>query len=256
MGTRPHGDAAVLRWFARVATERPFFDRTVFGEYLAPASPSVQAAQTLRKRGHTTRCPIWPEKGRRRAMRSCTGWSCWWPCLPRRCDMPASVFVRCLDFFDVEHSIPMVTWRGATRAIYQRLTGDYADRILLDCPVRGVIRRAEGVLVQDVRGGTERFDQVILACNVDQSLALLARPSARERRLLGAVRYDTGPHDEAVAHTRTIRSCPTTACRCPRAGAPSYATTATGPTRGVCKTGVTRYTRWRSCRSARGFVTL
>ena len=37
-------------------------------------------------------------------------------------DMPASMFSRYLDFFDIEKATPMVTWKGGTREIYRRMT--------------------------------------------------------------------------------------------------------------------------------------
>ncbi|GAU69135.1 amine oxidase [Streptomyces sp. NBRC 110611] len=115
-------------------------------------------------------------------------------------EMPASMFVRYMDFFDIERSTPMVTWHGGTRAVYRALTRDFTDRIRTDCAVTGVTRRTDGVLVE-AAGTTQRFDQVIFACNANHALALLRPPSARERRLLGAVRYDAGLHREAVVHT-------------------------------------------------------
>jgi predicted NAD/FAD-binding protein len=48
--------------------------------------------------------------------------------------------------------------------------------------------------------GTERFDEVVLACHSDQSLALLADASADERAVLGAIRYH---RNRAVLHTDT-----------------------------------------------------
>ncbi|QLE70253.1 hypothetical protein FGW37_00255 [Streptomyces rectiverticillatus] len=115
--------------------------------------------------------------------------------------MPASVFVRYMDFFDVEHSTPMVTWQGGTRAVYARLTEGFTDRIRTGRPVTELFRRPDGVRVRDANGVTERFDQVILACNADHALAVLRPPGALERRVLGAVRYESGPHRDAVVHT-------------------------------------------------------
>lgn len=46
--------------------------------------------------------------------------------------------------------------------------------------------------------GTERFDEAVLACHSDQSLALLADPTPAERAVLGAVRYH---RNRAVLHT-------------------------------------------------------
>jgi predicted NAD/FAD-binding protein len=46
--------------------------------------------------------------------------------------------------------------------------------------------------------GSERFDEVVLACHSDQSLALLDDATAAEREVLGAIRYHP---NEAVLHT-------------------------------------------------------
>jgi predicted NAD/FAD-binding protein len=50
----------------------------------------------------------------------------------------------------------------------------------------------------DTARGSERFDEVVLACHADQSLALLADATPDERRVLGAVRYHP---NRAVLHT-------------------------------------------------------
>jgi predicted NAD/FAD-binding protein len=56
-------------------------------------------------------------------------------------------------------------------------------------------RRARGH-----RHGSERFDEVVLACHSDQSLALLADATPEERAVLGAIRYQP---NRAVLHTDT-----------------------------------------------------
>ncbi|GAA2511970.1 FAD-dependent oxidoreductase [Streptomyces gobitricini] len=114
--------------------------------------------------------------------------------------MPAAMFARYLDFFDVERSTPMTTWPGGTREIYRRMTADFADRIHTGRPVAEVRRDARGATVRDATGREERFDAVIMACNANQALPLLDRPSALERRLLGAVRYNSELHHHAVVH--------------------------------------------------------
>lgn len=57
------------------------------------------------------------------------------------------------------------------------------------CAVRAVARDAGGVTVRPAAGLPERFDEVILACHSDQSLALLADASPEERANLAAIRY-------------------------------------------------------------------
>ena len=52
--------------------------------------------------------------------------------------------------------------------------------------------------VRDASGGVDRFDQVVIATHADQALAMLAEPTADERRLLGAFRYAP---NHAVLHS-------------------------------------------------------
>ncbi|MEU7103962.1 FAD-dependent oxidoreductase [Streptomyces stramineus] len=114
--------------------------------------------------------------------------------------MPAAMFARYLDFFDVEKSTPMTTWQGGTREIYRRMTAGFADRLHLARPVTGLHRHARGATLRDADGRRAHFDAVVLACNANQALALLDRPTALERRLLGGVRYSSELHHDAVAH--------------------------------------------------------
>jgi predicted NAD/FAD-binding protein len=82
----------------------------------------------------------------------------------------------------------------------------YVDKILsripdqrLNTPVLKIERDAHSVTVQ-THGRSERFDQVILASHADQSLAMLAEPTAQEQATLSAIRYHP---NRAVLHTDT-----------------------------------------------------
>ncbi|MCY3612232.1 MAG: FAD-dependent oxidoreductase [Gemmatimonadetes bacterium] len=94
-------------------------------------------------------------------------------------DMPASLFSRYLEFFDIEVATPMQTWAGGTRRIYESLSAGFRDRIHLNRPVRKVYRRASDVVVEDEDGVRETFDDVIFACNANQSLQI---PSKQVQR--------------------------------------------------------------------------
>ena len=93
------------------------------------------------------------------------------------------------------------TVRGGARHYVARLLQGIPDA-RLRCPVRSVRRLPPG----DGRGGvivatdqgSERFDEVVLACHSDQSLALLADATADETAVLGAIRYHP---NRAVLHT-------------------------------------------------------
>lgn len=95
------------------------------------------------------------------------------------------------------------TVSGGSQRYVRRMLASISDR-RLHTPVRSVRRLppdsgAAGVIVS-TDAGSERFDEVVLATHSDQSLALLAEPSAAERAVLGAIRYQP---NRAVLHTDT-----------------------------------------------------
>ncbi|MFZ5558945.1 MAG: NAD(P)/FAD-dependent oxidoreductase [Pseudomonadota bacterium] len=115
-------------------------------------------------------------------------------------DFPLATFLR----FCHNHGLLQVTDRPRWRTV---LGGgrDYVRRMLpaihdlrLATPVARVARDGEGATVTDAFGRAERFDEVILACHSDQSLALLADATEAESALLGAVRYQP---NRAILHT-------------------------------------------------------
>ena len=115
--------------------------------------------------------------------------------------MPAALFARYLEFFDIESATPMQTWDRGTRRIYEGLSAKYRDKIYLGRPVRKVYREAERVVVEDEEGVRETFDEVVFACNADQTLAILDEPTFFERYILSSIRYETDLHGQAVVHS-------------------------------------------------------
>ena len=85
---------------------------------------------------------------------------------------------------------------GARQYVHAILQGLDAR---LATPVTHIERTMAGVSVR-AGGVTEPFDAVVLAVHSDQALRLLAQPSAAERRVLGAIRYQP---NRAVLHTDT-----------------------------------------------------
>ena len=116
-------------------------------------------------------------------------------------DMPASLFSRYLEFFDIESATPMQTWERGTRRIYEELTADFTDRIYLSRPVRKVYRSATEVVVEDEAGNTETFDDALFACNANQTLMMLDAPTRFESWLLSSVRYESELHNHTVVHS-------------------------------------------------------
>lgn len=88
------------------------------------------------------------------------------------------------------------TVAGGARHYVDQILSGIADK-RLNTAVRLIERDAAGVRIVTDRGA-ERFDQVVLATHSDQALALLREPSALERELLGAIRYQP---NRAVLHT-------------------------------------------------------
>ena len=116
-------------------------------------------------------------------------------------DMPASLFSRYLEFFDIESATPMQTWDRGTRRIYEALSADFREKIYLGRPVRKVRRGASEVVVEDEAGETEAFDDVVFACNANQTLMMLDAPTRFESWLLSSIRYESELHNHTVVHS-------------------------------------------------------
>ena len=91
------------------------------------------------------------------------------------------------------------TVRGGAKHYVQRLLQGIADA-RLRTPVVGVKRLPSGKVAVATTQGSELFDEVVMACHSDQSLALLDDASALERSVLGAIRYHP---NHALLHTDT-----------------------------------------------------
>jgi predicted NAD/FAD-binding protein len=85
---------------------------------------------------------------------------------------------------------------GGAKHYVEKIIAGQADA-RLNSPVLRIERDAQGVTLY-TRQGPERFDHVVLATHSDQSLALLAQPSALERSVLSRIRYQP---NVAVLHT-------------------------------------------------------
>ena len=116
-------------------------------------------------------------------------------------DMPASLFSRYLEFFDIETATPMRTWDQGTRRIYEKLSAGFREKIYFSRPVRKVYRRKSDVLVEDENGETETFDDVVFACNANQTLMMLDNPTFLERSLLSSIRYESELHNHTIVHS-------------------------------------------------------
>lgn len=91
-------------------------------------------------------------------------------------------------------------WRvvsGGSATYIKALRARWRVDARLSCPVTSVRRTPAGVQVLS-KCGTEFFDQIVLAGHSDQSLAILADATEREREILESIPYQD---NEAVLHT-------------------------------------------------------
>ena len=116
-------------------------------------------------------------------------------------DYPAAAFIR----FCANHGLLKISdrpvWRtvdGGSRSYVARLTADYAERIRLGVAAVRVARTPQGVVVNDSLGGTETYDQVVIAAHADEGLAMVEAPTRGEQTLLGAFGYS---RNETVLHS-------------------------------------------------------
>ncbi len=115
-------------------------------------------------------------------------------------DMPLATFIRFCQNHGLLQVFDRPLWRtvkGGGRAYVAKLAAQLTD-IRLACPVSAVTRDGDGLRVTHAQG-SERFDQVVLACHSDQSKAILGlTASDGQRAVLDAIRYQP---NRAVLHT-------------------------------------------------------
>ena len=113
--------------------------------------------------------------------------------------------IRFLTRFFANHGLLQLSdrpkWRvirGGSREYVDKLVHGHRDRIRLNTPVRSLRRLGDCVEITAGSGRRECFDYVFVGCHSDQALAILDDPTAEERVVLGAMRYQ---ENEAILHS-------------------------------------------------------
>ncbi|MGW4705905.1 NAD(P)/FAD-dependent oxidoreductase [Streptomyces sp. NPDC004285] len=126
-----------------------------------------------------------------------------WSCPARTAlSYPAVYLFRFLD----HHGLLSVTgsprWKTVTggSSAYVTAVAKRIHRVLTGSPVDAVRRTGNSAAVTTRDGATEAYDAVVIATHPDQALRLLTDPTADEKRLLGAFRYERNP---TVLHSDT-----------------------------------------------------
>ena len=127
---------------------------------------------------------------------------CIWSCpTDQMLQFPVATMIRfCHNhgLIQVNNRPQWYTVAGGARHYVEKILTAIPDK-RLNTPVLRIERDAHSVTLQ-THAGSERFDRVILASHADQSLAMLAEPTAQEVATLGAIRYHP---NRAVLHTDT-----------------------------------------------------
>jgi len=92
-------------------------------------------------------------------------------------------------------------WRtvvGGSHEYVKKMHEDLGGSACVDCAVRRVERRDDCVVVTLENGALRTYDQVVMAAHADQSLKMIADPSARETALLSRFGYQ---RNLAILHT-------------------------------------------------------
>jgi len=126
-------------------------------------------------------------------------WSCD-PALATR--YPARYLFRFLDHHGMLTVFGSPTWRTVTggSSTYVDALARRLDEVLTDTPVRSVERTDDGVCVVVGDGDVRWFDAAVIAVHPSSALAMLARPTPQESRILSALPYST---NHAQLHTDT-----------------------------------------------------
>jgi predicted NAD/FAD-binding protein len=113
---------------------------------------------------------------------------------------PAQQLVRFMANHQMLEAGTRPAWRvlrGGSASYLAAMQRAWRVQLRLGAGIRRVWREPDAAWVGS-DAGEERFDQVVLACHSDEALALLGDPTAAEREVLGALRYQ---RNETVLHT-------------------------------------------------------
>jgi predicted NAD/FAD-binding protein len=111
-----------------------------------------------------------------------------WSCpVATMLDFPAKSFIRFFDNHQLLNLVERPRWRtvtGGSRRYVARLAERLLGRIRLATPVARVAADGDGFEVVTADGAVDYFDQVVFGTHGDQTLRLIAEPTAMEAAVL------------------------------------------------------------------------
>jgi predicted NAD/FAD-binding protein len=83
------------------------------------------------------------------------------------------------------------TVKGGSRVYVERISESFRGTARVGIGAAEIERTPAGVIVVDEMGAKDLFDDVVIATHADRALKLLKDPTAREREILGAFKYQS-----------------------------------------------------------------
>ncbi len=127
-----------------------------------------------------------------------------WSCPPQTmASFPALSLFRFFfnhGLLDISNRPQWYTVTGGSRSYVRRMLKDMSGCLLVNRPVTTVQRLSTGVQVIDASGEIGHYDAVVMAAHADESLRMLANPTAREKALLSQFAYQS---NRVYLHTDT-----------------------------------------------------
>ncbi len=109
---------------------------------------------------------------------------------------PAEFFIKKLKVFGgfspTNQTLGLHFPKELTRSYVEALASHYRDKVVLNSRIAYVSRNEDKVILKMEDGQEAIFDKVVFACNADQALELLEKPTDEEARILGPWKYKEG----------------------------------------------------------------
>jgi len=105
---------------------------------------------------------------------------------------PAKTYLRFFKnhgLLSVNNRPQWYTITGGSREYTSRLLASIKDKVQITCGAKNVKRDGGKVIVIDVNGNVETYDQVVMACHADEALAMIDNPTNNEQDILSGFQY-------------------------------------------------------------------
>ena len=119
------------------------------------------------------------------------GSAIWSSNIDKMMNFPASSFIRFFEnhgLLTIKDQPQWYTVIGGSKEYIKKITAFFSSKII-KIPVKKVKRDNNKVSVTDQNGNQRLYDQVVFACNAQESLSLLENPTSKEKSTLSDFKY-------------------------------------------------------------------